>query len=422
LADRKHVVIVGGGFGGLKVAKGLRRSPVRITLVDRRNHHLFQPLLYQVATAALAPGDIAEPIRHILSAQDNVEVRLDDALSVDVAAKVLKMKGGEIAYDYLVLAAGATHSYFGHDDWSKHAQGLKNVGDALELRRRMLIAFERAEWTDDPVERKRLMTFAIVGAGPTGVEMAGAIAEIASHTMLQDFRHIDTRQTRVVIVEAQPKVLNGYPEDLQERARQQLVALGVELKMGAKVTAIDEKGLTIDGADRIDSATMIWAAGVQGEPIAKTLGVELDRAGRVKVLPDLSIAGHPEVFVIGDLAFIEQDGKPLPGVAQVAMQSGVCAASNIRADLDKTARTPFRYKNLGMLATIGKRRAVAALPAVHLWGFPAWFTWVFIHLVFLIAFRSRLVVFWKWAISYLTSDRGSRLVWQTEGWELERRD
>jgi NADH dehydrogenase len=415
VAERKNVVIIGGGFGGLKAAQSLAREPVRITLIDRRNYHLFQPLLYQVATAGLAPGDIAEPIRHILAWQDNVEVLLGEATGVDVERKVVKLDGREIPYDWLIIAAGATHSYFGNDQWADFAPGLKTIGDAVAMRRRMLLAFEKAEWCEDPDERRRLMTFAIIGGGPTGVEMAGAIAEIAAVTILQDFRHIDTRQTRVILIEAVDEVLPGYPDDLRQKARKQLTDMGVEVRTGKPVTEMDEKGLVV-GGERIEAANMIWAAGVKGEAIGRSLGVELDRGGRVIVTPDGSIPGHPEVMVIGDLAhFKQEDGKPLPGVAQVALQMGKHAARNIQADLAKQPRKPFVYRDVGKLATIGRRRAVADLPGFHLSGLIAWLIWVFVHLVTLVAFRNRVVVFWKWMIAYFTHERGSRLVWQDEG-------
>jgi NADH dehydrogenase len=420
---RLDVLVVGGGFGGLQVARSLRNANARIILIDRRNHHLFQPLLYQVATAALAPADIAEPIRHILSRQANVEVLMGEAKRVHVVDRILEMKDGRrLPYDRLVLAAGVTHSYFGHDEWADHAPGLKTIGDALEMRRRMLVAFERAEWCDDPIERKRLLTFAIVGGGPTGVEMAGAYAEIAEKTMLRDFRHIDTRQARVVLVEAIDEVLNGYPDKLRKSAHKQLVDLGVEVRTSSPVRSVDERGLVIGDGERIDAATILWAAGVRGESVAETLGVELDRSGRVKVERDLSIPGHPEVMVIGDLAsFTSEEGKVLPGVAQVAMQMGHHAAKNILADIESKPRGEFRYRNLGSLATVGRIRAVADLPGLKTSGVFAWLIWVFIHLMTLVSFRNRVVVFWKWAFAYLTFDRGSRLIWQNEGWRVEKR-
>ena len=414
-----HVLVIGGGFGGLEVAKRLARADVRVTLVDRRNHHLFQPLLYQVATAALAPGDIAEPIRRIVAGYRNVSVRLGDVGAIDLTAKTATLSDGTVlAWDKLILAAGARHSYFGHPDWAEFAPGLKTVGDALELRHRMLAAFERAEWATDADERRRQLTFVVIGAGPTGVEMAGAIAEIAQTTMLRDFRNIDTSKARVVLVEATEEVLPGYPDDLRRKARAQLAELGVEVRTGCRVTGIDARGVSM-GEERIPSAMLMWAAGVEAEPLTKTLGVPLDRNGRVQVLPDLSMPGHPDAFAIGDVASFVQDGKILPGVAQVAMQMGDRAAANVRADLDGAARKPFAYWDLGKLATVGRRRAVADLPGMHLAGFFAWFIWVTLHLWVIVAFRSRVVVFLKWAWLYLSHDRGSRLMWAAEGKRLD---
>lgn len=406
---RKKVVVIGGGIGGLRVVQGLKRADVDITLVDRRNHHLFQPLLYQVATAGLSPGDIAEPIRRIVSRQKNVEVVLGEAKHIDVDKRIVDIGDRHIGYDVLVVAAGATHGYFGHDEWAPFAPGLKTVADALDVRRRILLAFERAEWTTDPAERAWLMTFAVVGAGPTGVEMAGAIREIAAATLMKDFRHIDSRTARVVIVEGGDGVLTGYPDSLRASAAKQLADLGVELKFKSVVTGVDERGLQI-GDTRLDASTVIWAAGVKGEAIGASLGATLDRAGRVHVQPDLSIPGHPEVFVIGDLAHFEEDGKLLPGVAQVAMQMGNTVVANIKA-APGTPRKNFTYTNLGKLATIGRTRAVADLPGgIKLSGFLAWFIWAVVHLGVLVAFRNRVIVFWKWLVAYFTYDRATRLI------------
>ncbi len=414
----KRVVVVGGGFGGLRVSQRLASADVAITLVDRRNHHLFQPLLYQVATAALSPGDIAEPIRHIVARQSNVEVVLGEVTAVDTQARVVKLVDRDLPYDVLVLAAGARHSYFGNDRWGAYAPGLKTVGDALEIRRKMLLAFEHAEWCADPVERARLLTFIVIGGGPTGVEMAGAIAEIARHTMRRDFRHIDTRAAQVLLIEASD-LLNGYPDDLRKSAENSLRELGVDVRLGQRVLDIDARGVTLaDG--RIDAANIVWAAGVQGEAVAKTLGVPLDRGGRVKVSPDLTIPEHPEVFVIGDLAAFEQDGGQLPGVAPVALQMADLTAANIQADLAGQTRRPFLYRNLGKMATIGRSHAVAEVPVLGRWsGHVAWILWAFVHIAALVAFRNRVVVFSKWLLSYVTYDRGSRLVWQDE-WERFR--
>lgn len=415
-----RVVVVGGGFGGLAVAQGLAGRAAQVVVIDRRNHHLFQPLLYQVATAGLAPGDIAEPIRAVLAGQPNAEVLLGEAVRVDAEGRrVVLSDGREIPYDRLVLAAGATHSYFGNDGWAPHAPGLKTIGDALEVRRRLLSAFEQAEWTEDVALRRRLMTFAVIGGGPTGVELAGAIREIAAWTMLRDFRHIDTRATRVVLVEAQPELLAGYPDALRAKARQQLDDLGVEVRTGQAVRSIDADGLTV-GEDRIETPNVFWAAGVRGEAIGATFGAPLDRAGRVQVLRDLSVPGHPEIFVVGDLASVQQDGKPVPGVAQGAKQMGEVAVANLIADLSGAPRRTFRYRDLGKMATIGRRRAVADVPGLQISGFFAWFFWAVIHLWFLVAYRSRVVVFTKWILAYFLHDRGSRLLWQGEGWVVRR--
>jgi NADH dehydrogenase len=411
-----HVIVVGGGFGGLEVARGLRKAPVRITLIDRSNHHLFQPLLYQVATAALAPSDIAEPIRSILRRQDNVAVRLAEVRQVDLAGKrvhIAEDDGDEewVSWDKLAIAAGVSHSYFGHDEWAPYAPGLKTLGDAFEMRKRILQAFERAEWTADLEERKRLTTLVVIGGGPTGVELAGALAEIAFRTLKRDFRNFETTRARVVLVEAAPTLLGAYPEDLRQRAREQLEQLGVEVRLGAMVTKVDEMGVML-GEERLPSATVLWAAGVRGEPLAKTLGVELDRAGRVKVNPDLSVPGHPDCFVVGDLAFLAIDGKPVPGVAQGAMQMGAHAAKVIAADLAREPREPFRYKDKGSLATIGRSKAIADLGWWKTSGFVAWLLWAFVHVLFLVTFRNKIVVMTKWAAAWFTYERAARLIWQ----------
>ncbi len=407
----KHLVIVGGGFGGLKAAQKLARDNVTITLVDRRNHHLFQPLLYQVATASLAPGDIAEPIRHILARHKNISVLLDEAVAGDAPNKTLKLNSRDLKYDFLILAAGARHSYFGHDDWEEHAPGLKTIADALELRKRILSAFEKAEWLPPSEEQRRLMTFAVIGGGPTGVEMAGAIAEITKFSMRNDFRNIRTSETRVLLIEATDKVLTGYPEHLRDKAHTQLASLGVEVLTGQPVKSIESQGFML-GETRIDAATVVWAAGVQAEGIGRTLNTPTDRTGRVRVEPDLSVPGHPEVFVIGDLASFDQDGKTLPGIAQVALQMADRASGNIKATLRGKERKPFKFWDLGKMATIGRSLAVADVPLLEVGGFFAWVMWVFVHLMTLVTFRNRLVVFSKWCLSYLTHERGSRLIWQ----------
>jgi NADH dehydrogenase len=404
-------VIVGGGFGGLWAARALRKAPVRITLVDRRNHHLFQPLLYQVATAALNPSDIAAPIRSILRSQKNVTVLLGEAKSIDVPGRRVVLEDGAIAYDHLILATGATHSYFGRDDWARFAPGLKSIEDALDIRRRVFLAYEAAEREDDPVRRKAWLTFVIIGAGPTGVEMAGALAEIARHSMPGDFRHIDPRQARVILLEGMDRVLPPYPTELSSKARHQLERLGVEVRTSARVSGIDAEGVLI-GEERIPTHTVVWAAGVQASPLARSLGVPLDRAGRVKVRPDLTIPDHDEVMVIGDLAAAEQeDGKPVPGVSPAAMQEGEHAAHNIERALRGEPRLPFRYWDKGSFATIGRGAAVGEiLGKFRLSGFLAWLAWLAIHIFFLIGFRNRVFVMMHWAYSYVTYRRGARLI------------
>lgn len=404
-----HVVILGAGFGGLYAAKALRSADVRVTLVDRRNHHTFQPLLYQVATAGLNPSDIAIPIRRILRHQRNAEVLLAEATAIDVGQKKVVFADGELAYDVLVVAVGATHSYFGHDDWARRAPGLKSVEDALEMRRRVLFAFEAAERETDPVRRRAYLTFVIVGAGPTGVELAGALSEIARHTLRGDFRHIDPSDARVLLLEGGPRVLPTYVEELGERARSQLVSLGVDVRTSAKVTEIDERGVAL-GSERIDASVVLWAAGVAASPLARTLGVPLDRAGRVLVRPDLTIPGHDDVYVIGDLAAVAQDGRPVPGVAPAAIQEARSAAENIRRRLRGEPRRPFRYRDKGALATIGRAAGIADFGRLKLSGLLAWLAWLLVHIFFLIGFRNRFLVLFEWAWSYVTFERGARLI------------
>ncbi len=408
-ATVSHVVIVGAGFGGLAAARALRRAPVRITIVDRSNHHLFQPLLYQVATAALSPADIASPIRRIFRGQSNVSVMLADATAVDAPAKRVILADGSVDYDILILATGATHSYFGHDVWSEHAPGLKSLKDALLIRQRVLLAFEVAERETDPVKRRAWMTFVIVGAGPTGVELAGTLAEVTRQTLARDFRHINTASARVILIEASPSVLGAYPHDLRDAARRQLEKLGVAVWTGVEVTGIDGQGVTI-GQERIDARTVLWAAGVAASPLAKSLGVPLDRTGRVVVEPDLTIPGRNDVYVIGDLARLEHDGTLVPGVAPAAIQEGRHAARNIIRSLRGQERVVFRYVDKGMLATIGRGAAVAQIGRFKTRGFVAWILWLFVHILFLIGFRNRLVVMIQWAWSYVTFDRGARLI------------
>jgi NADH dehydrogenase len=409
---RARVVIVGGGFGGLRAAKALAEAPVQVTLVDRRNHHLFQPLLYQVATAALSPADIAQPIRSVLRGQSNVEVILAEVDTIDVAAKevVLDEDAGRLPYDYLILAAGANHAYFGHDEWAPDAPGLKTLEDALDIRRRILTSFEEAEREPDPARREALMTFVVVGGGPTGVEMAGAIAEIARYSLARDFRHIDTRDAKVILIEASTKLLAAFPDRLSRRSLQDLERLEVEVRFGKPVTAITPDAVTV-GEEKIPANTIVWAAGVQASPLARSLGVELDRAGRVRVNPDLSIPGHPEIFVIGDMASLDDArGRPLPGVAQVAMQQGAWAAANILRVIEGRPARPFRYRDLGNMATIGRNSAVADIRGLRLTGFVAWLAWAVVHILNLIGFRNRVLVGLQWLWSYLTLQRGARLI------------
>jgi NADH dehydrogenase len=404
-----HVVIVGAGFGGLTAARELRRAPVRITIVDRSNHHLFQPLLYQVATAALSPADIAAPIRRIFRGQANVSVMLAEATGVDVAGKRVILADGSVDYDILIVATGATHAYFGHDAWAEHSTGLKSLHDALKIRQRVLMAFEIAEREPDEARRRAWMTFVIVGGGPTGVELAGTLAEVSRQTLARDFRRINTASARVILVEAAPRVLGAYTEDLSEAARTQLERLGVAVWTGVQVTGIDADGVTI-GLERVHAHTVIWAAGVAASPLAKSLGVPLDRAGRVLVEPDLTIPGHDDLYAIGDLAHIEENGALVPGVAPAAMQQGRHAARSILRTLEGQPRQPFHYVDKGMLATIGRGAAVAKIGRFKTSGFFAWLLWLFVHILFLIGFRNRLIVMVQWAWSYITFDRGARLI------------
>lgn len=404
-----HVVVIGAGFAGLYATRALGRAAVRITVIDRRNHHLFQPLLYQVATAGLNPSDIAYPIRSVLRRQKNVRVLLGQVERIETGRKTVVMADTEIDYDYLIVATGATHSYFGHSEWAELAPGLKSVEDALEIRSRVLSAYEAAEREQDPEHIAEWLTFVIVGAGPTGVELAGALAEIAAHTLKKDFRAIDPTMTRVILVEGKPRVLPTYPDELSAAAERQLESLGVEVRTDSMVTAIDEAGVAL-GDYRIGSRTVLWAAGVAASPLAKCLAVPLDRAGRVEVTPDLSIPGHPDVFVIGDLAHLEQDGQLVPGVAPAAIQEGKHTAANIRRLVAGKATEPFRYRDKGSLATIGRAAAVADLGKLKLKGFTAWLAWWAIHIMFLIGFRSKILVMFGWAWSYVTFQRGARLI------------
>jgi NADH:quinone reductase (non-electrogenic) len=416
---KPRVVIIGAGFGGLQAAKKLARKNVRVTVIDRTNYHLFQPLLYQVATAALSPADIAAPVRSVLSKSKNVEVILAEVQSVDVDAKKVKTADSEFDYDYLILATGARHSYFGHNDWEKLAPGLKSLEDAIELRRRILMAFEYAEKTNDEAARKAAMTFVIIGGGPTGVEMAGAIAEISRYTLAKDFRHIDPSRARVILIEGESRLLSAFPEDLSQSAEKQLKGLGVDVRTGMRVTNINEAGVQV-GDEFIPCRVKIWAAGNTASFVGKTLTAPVDRAGRIVVNDDLTIPGHPEVQVIGDLAnFLHQTGEPLPGVSPVAIQQGRHAARNVLAMTKGRKPQRFHYWDKGSIATIGRNKAVADLKFVHLSGLPAWLAWLFVHIVWLVGFRNRLLVLFQWAWAYFTFDKGARLI--TRNFRSEQR-
>jgi NADH dehydrogenase len=406
-----HVVIIGGGFGGLSAARALRREPVDVTILDRRNHHVFQPLLYQVAMAVLSPGDIASPIRWILRHQRNVEVLLGEVDRVEPDRKMLHLTdGAEVGYDYLIVAAGATHSYFGHDDWLPFAPGLKTLEDALEMRRRVLLAFEWAEREPDAARRGPLLTFVIVGGGPTGVELAGALAEITRQSLAKDFRHFDPTSSKNVLLEGGPAVLPAFPAPLREAARRDLERLGVEVRTGTLVTRIG-RGFVEAGESRIAAETVLWAAGVAASPLGAALGAPVDRVGRVLVQPDLTIPGHADVFVIGDLASLNgSNRRPLPGVAQVAMQMGAHASHNIVRATEGQPLRAFKYRNLGDMATIGRASAVADLPSIQLKGWIAWLAWLFVHLVNLIGFRNRIIVMVQWAWAYFSYQRAIRLI------------
>ena len=414
---RPRVVIIGGGFAGLEAAKALRDARVRLTLLDRRNHHLFQPLLYQVATAALGPAQIASPLRQILRGQENVEVLLAEARKIDLDARQIITDDLTFPYDYLIVATGAHHSYFGHAEWEKYAPGLKAMEDALEIRQRFLAAFELAEKATDGDERRAALTFVVVGGGPTGVEMAGAIMEIARFSMTENFRRIDPSKARVILVEGADRLLGAFPEDLSASARTQLEGMGVEVRTGVAVTNVDADGVMV-GEDRINALTVIWAAGNVASRLLKAIvpAIALDRAGRAIINEDLSIPGHPEVMILGDAAnFSHQGGQPLPGLSPVAMQQGRHAAANIEAMLQGGAARPFCYFDKGSMATIGKARAVAQVfPTIfkhlHLTGLMAWFAWLFVHLTFLIGFRNKVGVLFEWSLAYLFNYRGSRLI------------
>jgi NADH dehydrogenase len=416
--ERPHVVVVGGGFGGLYAARALAGRPVRVTLLDRRNHHLFQPLLYQVATAALNPSDIATPLRSVLRGAPNVTVLLAEVESVDLAGRRLALDEGEIGYDALVLAAGAGNSYFGHDEWEPLAPSLKSLEDALEIRRRVLLAYEDAERERDGAEQRALLTSVVIGGGPTGVELAGALAEISRETIARDFRLIDPTKARIVLLEAGPRVLASFPDPLPARAVAALTRIGVEVRTGALVTRVTPDAVWL-GGEQIRARTVLWAAGVSAAPVTRTLGVPLDRAGRVVVERDLSIPGHPEAFAIGDVcAFTAEDGRPLPGVAPVAIQQGRAVADNVLRRLRGEPTRVFRYHDRGTMATIGRAAAVAVVGPLRLWGLPAWLAWLFVHIMFLIGFRNRFLVLFQWAWAYVSWQRGARLI--TGPWRPKR--
>jgi NADH dehydrogenase len=405
-----HIVIIGGGFGGLQAALGLGKVPARITLIDRNNHHVFQPLLYQVATAGLSPADIAAPIRHVLRRQRNTEVLMAEVTKIDLLERRVWMGSRFIEYDELILATGARHSYFGHEEWERYAPGLKTLTDATTIRRKILLAFEMAEMETDPIRREVLMTFVLVGGGPTGVEMAGALAELAKRALACDFRHIDPTFTRILLLEAGPRILSTFPEPLSQKAQKALERMGVTVRTGAPVEHIDAEGVVVAG-ERIACGTVLWTAGVAAKGVAEWLGAEADRAGRVKVCPDLSVPGHPHVFVIGDAAHVEQDGKLLPGIAPVAMQQGRYTASVLRNRLlGRPAPGPFRYKDKGNLATVGRSFAIVNMGRLQFAGFFAWVFWMAVHIYYLIGFANRLLVMIQWAWAYFTFQRGARLI------------
>lgn len=408
-----RVVILGAGFGGLEAARALAHAPVDVTVVDRANHFVFQPLLYQVATAVLAPSDIAVPIRWRLRGQRNTSVVLAAATAIDVERRVVTLdrEPGTLPYDYLIVATGSRHWYFGHDDWERNAPGLKSIDDALEIRQRFLLAFERAEWAATEAERERQLTIVIVGGGPTGVELAGMIQPASRHTFEHEFRNIDARRARVLLVEAGPRLLPALPEPLSAAAKHDLEAIGVDVRLNTRVTGVDERGVTL-GDERVDAATVLWAAGNAASPLGRMLGVPLERGGRIRVAPDLSLPGHPEIFIAGDLALIEQEGRVVPAVAPAAMQQGRTAARNVVRSFLRQEHETFRYVDKGDLATIGRHKAVASFGRgkLQLRGNVAWWFWLLLHIAYLAGFRNRLSVLIQWAYAYFTYQRGARLI------------
>lgn len=412
MATRPCLAVIGGGFAGLWAVRALAREAIDIVLIDRCNHHLFQPLLYQVATAGLSAPAIAAPLRHILRGQRNVTVLMADVTDIVPDQHRLMLNSGQsLSYDYLLVATGATHAYFGHDDWAPDAPGLKTLDDAMQIRARLLGAFERAEQCTDPAERAAWLSFVIVGGGATGVELAGTLAEIARHTLRSEFRHIDPTQARVRLIEGGPRVLAAFEPAMSARAQQQLERLGVEVRLGTPVAAIDAQGVRV-GAEQIAARTVLWAAGVAASPLGARLGAPLDRAGRVQVSPDLTLPGHPEIFVAGDLAAIQTDGKPVPGTAPAAKQMGSHVARNLKAKLRDQPATPFRYRDFGTLATIGRMAAVIQMGPLRLSGLPAWWLWLAAHVFFLIGFRNRLMVLLDWAWAYWTYQRSARIIFK----------
>ena len=405
-----RVVIVGGGFGGLYAARRLAGGPVQVTLVDRQNYHLFQPLLYQVATAGLSPGDIATPIRSLVARQSNVEVRMAEVTGIELSGKRVLLADGALEYDHLILATGVSHAYFGHDEWERFAPGLKTLDDALEMRRRVLTAFEEAEKENDEQRRQAFLTFVVVGAGPTGVELAGAIAELARFTVARDYRRFDPKKSRVMLIEAGPRALSAFDEKLSAKAVASLRKLGVDVRLDTRVTGIDAQGVTL-GQERISAATVLWGAGVQASPLSKSLGVELDRSGRVKVKSDLTVPGHPSAYVVGDLAcFTRADGTTVPGLAPAAIQQGEHAADNILAAVAGHPTQPFEYLDKGIMATVGRASGIAQSGALRLSGFLGWCAWLFIHILYLIGFRNRLLVMIQWGWAWFTFGRSARLI------------